>query len=348
MTQSSALEAAGGLEFPQRAGGEHGALARVAVVLGLLAYVAATAAAGWWLVGLLPDRLTVQLAGHAFTLKNVHHRIVSDGALVFLILPSALWIEYAFVGWRGSSLRQLIFSRSASMKTDLAVFVLGQGHVLDVLGRLMMLGVSMISGLMIRDWLTATFGLSINAPPMPMPLQVVVYFFVYTFFDYWTHRLDHTRLFWPLHRYHHAAEDFCVVTSTRQHPAAFTPVFLINIPMAILGAPVEVMIWVNVITVTLGFLIHSRIDSSWGWIGRWLVQSPNHHRLHHKLDMSYATGHFSMAPVWDRLFGTWYGNADQSLAIGVEAPYRQGFWIVPDLLRDYWHFWSGFVVKRAV
>jgi sterol desaturase/sphingolipid hydroxylase (fatty acid hydroxylase superfamily) len=340
MRQSSALSADSG-------GFGRSALDRAGVVVGLLAYVAAVAVAGWWLTSLLPDRLSLALAGHSFTLKNVHHRIVSDGALVFLLLPSALWIELAFVGWERSSIRQLIFRRTSSMNTDLAVFVLGQGHVLDIAGRLLMLGASMISGLWIRDWLSATFGLSINLPAMPMVLEVVAFFFVYSFFDYWTHRLDHTRLFWPLHRYHHSAEEFCVVTSTRQHPAAFTPVFLINIPMAVLGAPAEVMIYVNVITIALGFLIHSRIDSNWGWVGRWIVQSPNHHRLHHKLDMSYKTGHFAMAPIWDHLFGTWYGEADQSLAIGVAEPYRQGLWIVPDMLRDYWHFWSGFVVRRA-
>ena len=40
-------------------------------------------------------------------------------------------------------------------------------------------------------------------------------------------------------------------------------------------------------------------------------------------------------------------TADPALVIGVAQPYRHGFWIVPDLLRDYWHFWSGFVIRRT-
>ena len=63
--------------------------------------------------------------------------------------------------------------------------------------------------------------------------------------------------------------------------------------------------------------------------------------------MTEPSRHFAMAPIWDRLFGTWRGTADPALVIGVAQPYRHGFWIVPDLLRDYWHFWSGFVIRRT-
>jgi len=106
---------------------------------------------------------------------------------------------------------------------------------------------------------------------------------------------------------------------------------------------------VNLVVLSLGFLIHSRIDSDWGWIGRWVLQSPNHHRLHHILDISLVpAGHFSMAPLWDRLFGTWRGDADQSLAIGVETAYRHGFWIVPDIARDYLDFWRGLLRRPAL
>ena len=45
-------------------------------------------------------------------------------------------------------------------------------------------------------------------------------------------------------------------------------------PMGILGAPPEVMIYVNVLVTAIGFLIHSKIDADWGWFGRWVIQSP--------------------------------------------------------------------------
>jgi len=343
MEQTSALQMeAGGAEFaaaprkPLRLTPGH-----AFAILGLAAYVAALALAGPAVVALFPDELSLKLGGHAIFLHNLHGRLISNFALILFVLPSALWIEIAIVGWANSSLRAMLARPGASVRTDLAFFVLSQGHVTDLLGRVMMLGASMVSGIAIRDSLARTTGFAVDPSGLPVVLQTVLYFYVYTFFDYWTHRLDHSRWFWPLHRYHHAARDFCVLTAGRAHPAAFTGTFIINLPMAILGASPSVMLYVNVLTLALGFLIHSRIDSDFGWVGRWVVQSPNHHRLHHKLDMSYATGHFGMTPVWDRLFGTFGGTPSASLAIGVDTPYRHGLWIAPDLLRDYLDFWKG-------
>ena len=343
MEQTSALNARGGLEFADsvsRPAQSGTALGRLALVAGFFLYAALMGAAWWCVLRLAPAEFAVHLHGHTLVLRSLHEKI-NNAALLFLLLHSALWVECALVGWAGSSARQLLFDRSASIKTDLGCFFLGQGHILDLVGRLMMLGASMISGGWLHDWLQSATGVSIGMGSSPLILQVLVYFYVGSFFDYWTHRVNHARLFWPLHRYHHSATDFAVVTSVRQHPVAFTSILMINVPMAILGARPEVMIYANVLVVTVGFLIHSKIDSDWGWFGRYVIQSPVHHRLHHKLDMTHPTGHFSTAPVWDHLFGTWRGDADQTLPIGVSTPYRHGYFLAHDLVRDYLHFWRG-------
>jgi sterol desaturase/sphingolipid hydroxylase (fatty acid hydroxylase superfamily) len=318
-----------------------------AVMCGLCLYAGLLGAGGWLALHALPDQISAHVGGHVLTLNNIHHRISSDGLLVFGILPFALWVECVHTGWQGSSLRRLITTRTPSTKTDLAIFILGQTHIFNVLGKMMMLGASMLSGAFIYDKLHAATGYAINTASLPLVLQIAIYFFVYTFFDYWTHRLDHSRYFWPLHRFHHSADEFCVLTAGREHPAAFTSAFFINLPLGVLGAPPAAMLYVNVAVVALGFLIHSRIDSDWGWIGRWVVQSPNSHRMHHKLDMSSPTGHYALAPIWDRLFGTWGGEADQTLPIGVETPYRHGLWVGPDMARDYWEFWRGIAPGRS-
>jgi sterol desaturase/sphingolipid hydroxylase (fatty acid hydroxylase superfamily) len=319
-----------------------------AVIVAALALYAGLLALAWQAAfRLLPDVLSLNVAGHTLRLANIHDRIAGNALVMLFLLPAALWLECFVVGWRDSSLRQMVTAPTQSMRTDIAFFVLSQAHLTDLIGKIMLLGASIISGLALRDWLRAHTGLYVDAAGLPLALQVLIYFFVYSFFDYWTHRVDHTRYFWPLHRYHHAAHDFCVITASREHPAAFVSIFLINVPMAVLGATPAAMIYVSVIVTALGFVIHSRIDSGFGWVGRWVIQSPNHHRLHHKLDMSHPTGHFSMAPIWDRLFGTWYGDADQSLIIGVDTPYRHGAWIGADLIRDYCDFWTGFFRRRA-
>ena len=318
----------------------------VALLLGYLALLAA----GWWGLGrMLPAHLSFHVLGKTLELKSLYNRIAGDAALVFLILPGALWIETVVVGWRNSSARQMLLHPTASTKTDLAFFVLSQAHLMGIVGRLMTLGATMLSGAAIHDWLSASLGVSISLAGLPLLLQIVIYFYVATFFDYWTHRLDHSTLFWPLHRYHHAAEDFCVITAARSHPAAFTAIFFITLPMAVLGASPVVMVTVNVMVIALGFLIHSKIDSNFGWVGRYIIQSPQHHRLHHQLDyVTIPTGHFGMAPVWDHLFGTWRGECDQTLVIGVDTPYRHGVWLAPDLIRDYADFWKGWAQAPAL
>jgi len=318
------------------------------LVAAAFAAYAALVAVLWWLVASrLPDQLAVTLFGHALHLKNLRDKILGNASLIAVILPAALWLECAAIGWEKSSARALL-RPTASMKTDLAYFLLDQAHVTGVIGRIMMLGASVISGVALRDWLAARTGFAVDPSGLPLWLQVMIYFHVYSFFDYWAHRLGHTRWFWPLHRYHHAAEDFCVVNGARLHPAGFVGIFLLNIPMPLLGASPEVMIWVNVLTIALGFVIHSRMESGFGWAGRWLVQSPLHHRLHHKLDMTTPTGFFSMTPLWDRLFGGWSQTVTPRVAIGVDTPYRHGLWLLPDLLRDYCDFWKGLVGRRTI
>ena len=320
---------------------------RLLIAAGFAAYAALLAGAWWTIAHLLPDQIALSVFGHQLHLHNLRDKILGNAALMAVILPAALWLECAVIGWEKSSARALL-RPTASIKTDIAYLLLDQAHVMGVVGRIMMLGGSLISGVALRDLLAARTGLAIDPGGLPLWLQVVVYFHVYSFFDYWAHRLGHTKWFWPLHRYHHAAEDFCVVTGARIHPAGFAGIFFLNIPMPLLGASPEVMIWVNVATIALGFVIHSRMESGFGWAGRWLVQSPLHHRLHHKLDMSTPTGFFGMTPLWDRLFGGWSQDVRPNIAIGVDTPYRHGFWLMPDLLRDYWDFWKGLAGKRRL
>lgn len=320
---------------------------RLLILAGLMAYLGTLTAAWFAISARLPDHISLTIAGHAFTLKNVHDKVLSTGSVLLLILPSAFWIECAVVGWRKSSLRALL-APTKSMKTDIVFFMMEQLHLTGMIGKVLMLGLSIISGVALRDWIAAKTGFAIDPTVLPLPVQVVVYFYVYSFFDYWAHRLGHHKYFWPLHRYHHSAEDFCVINGGRIHPAGFVGIFTVNIPMPLLGATPEAMIWVNVATSVLGFIIHSRIESHFGWIGRYVIQSPLHHRLHHKLDMSTPTGFFGMTPIWDHLFGGWSECRMRNVAVGVDTPYRQGFWLAPDLLRDYWDFWKGLVGKRTL
>ena len=296
---------------------------------------------------LVPDQFSVTFLGTAYVLGNIHQHIVAAGLLGFVLAPAAFMIELLTTGWRNSSVRHLLLERSPSSRTDLIVFILWQTHVMNVFRAFFTFGVALISGLWIHDWLLAATGIDLGFGWLPSPLAFLAYVLLFTFLDYWTHRLDHSRYFWPIHRYHHSAEDFFVVTSDRGNPAAFSAALASTIPLGILGVSPETGFWIYILVGAQHLLIHSRIDSDWGWIGRYVLQSPVHHRLHHIRDTSRPTAHYSLLPVWDHLFGTWRGGGSQQVVIGVEHPYRHGFWVFPDLLRDYRDFIVGIFRRRS-
>ena len=318
-----------------------------AMVVGYLVYLAGLFLV--WKAVLLwtPDQVGLQMPGHNLHIANLHHHLYAQAMEAIVLFPALFIVELVLTGWQNSSLRYL-FSRAPSAMSDLACWLLGESRLMSLLALIMSLGVGLIGGDMIHAWIAKTTGVNLTTAGWPIWVQLPILFLIFSFFDYWNHRVDHAALFWPLHRFHHSAEQFCIMTTTRVHPAVFSSVISAVGPAAVLGAPPETIAELVVLVGLLRNVIHSRIDSNFGWIGRWVLQSPNHHRLHHVLDISVVpTGHFSLCPLWDRLFGTWRGEADQTLPIGVtDAPYRHGLWIGPDLWRDYMDFWKGWIPRR--
>jgi sterol desaturase/sphingolipid hydroxylase (fatty acid hydroxylase superfamily) len=314
---------------------------RRAVLVGFAAYLVLGVGACWGISHLLPDNMSFSLLGHTMSVDDLQHRIFIRLLMCVGIIPAIFAIELSLVDWSESSLHHLIRHPPSSM-TDLACFLCLETRILNTLGVVMSFGFILISSVWLHGLLSQVTGYSPSIAWMPAPFQFMIFFFVYSFVDYWNHRADHSTYFWPLHRFHHAADEFCIFNSVRVHPAGLITIVIFTIlPAALLNAAPRVMVDVGLSIAVLRYVIHSRINSNWGWIGRWVLQSPVHHRLHHILDTTEPTGHFSLVPLWDRMFGTWRGDTDQSLAIGVATPYRHGLWMIPDLWRDYLDFVKG-------
>jgi sterol desaturase/sphingolipid hydroxylase (fatty acid hydroxylase superfamily) len=320
-----------------------------AILAGFAAYLMLLAALAAQLA-LAPHDAVYHLFGKALGPADVAHRIIRRGVMLGLLLPLLMVVELLLEGWEESSLRQILARRTGSSWSDIAVFLFWSmpGHT--VLGAALSFGAIILPAEWLHRTLADATGVSVDISAWPLVPQVLAFFVFFSFFDYWQHRLDHTARFWPLHRYHHAAEEFCVLTSVRVHPAGFSTIVAGVIPPVLVGTSDEALFWFVTLTGMIRYLIHTRISSDFGWVGRWVLQSPAHHRLHHKLDMSRPTGNFALVPFWDRLFGTWdpglAGKADQSVVIGVSEPYRQGLWVAPDLARDYLDFWRGLLGRR--
>ena len=318
-----------------------------AIIAGFFGYLAALLLVWKAVVLWAPDQVAVTLMGHHLHVGDLHKHLYAHGVEAMVLFPALFVLELALQGWENSSMRTLLRFRP-SARTDFMLWLLAETRVLSIMVLVFGLGVGLIGGEWVHDAIVRYTGLNLTTAGWPVWLQAPVLLLIFTFFDYWNHRLDHTSLFWPLHRYHHSADEFCIITASRVHPALFTSVVTVVGPAAVLSASGDAMLQTVILAGFVRNVIHSRIDSDFGFIGRWLIQSPNHHRRHHGLDVeTLGQGHFSLCPLWDRLFGTWRGEANQTLAIGVDdATYRDGLWIAPDLLRDYMDFWKGWIPKR--
>jgi sterol desaturase/sphingolipid hydroxylase (fatty acid hydroxylase superfamily) len=312
------------------------------LLAGFTVYLLVIVALAWELAW-APPNTTFRVLGHVLGPADLAHRLLHRGLLLGLLLPALFAIELALGGWEESSLRQLLAQRPLSAWSDLGVFLMWTSPAGAFIAGALSLGVVLLPSHWLHQQLASATGVSIELGAWPLAVQVGVMIVLYTFLDYWQHRLDHTAWFWPLHRYHHAADDFCILTSVRVHPAAFTGLLAGVLPAVLIGVSDEALFWLATLIAALRYVIHARINSDFGWVGRWVIQSPLHHRLHHKLDTTVPASNFGLTPVWDRLFGTWGDSAHARIPIGVAAPYRQGLWVVPDLLRDYRDFWLALI-----
>ncbi len=309
------------------------ALLAIATQLGLLA-------AGWWALGrVIPDSFVLHALGRVHVFTGVHQKLVDRILVAGVLAPAVFLLEYLWMGWEESSVRRLLIRPAPSVRSDLACFLAGLTPPMTLLTTLMSLGIVLVSGEWFRQAIVRATGVDLSVGGWPLAAQTAVLFLVYSLFDFLSHRLDHTRLFWPLHRFHHAADDFAVLTAARVHPAAFTALVGTTLPGILVGATPEALGDLALAVMTVRLVIHSRIDSDFGWVGRWIIQSPRHHRLHHNLNRLPVN--LSLLPIWDRLFGDFRDAPSKPLPIGAHMPYRHGAWIGPDLWRDYSEFWTG-------
>jgi sterol desaturase/sphingolipid hydroxylase (fatty acid hydroxylase superfamily) len=210
---------------------------------------------------------------------------------------------------------------SASARTDLLAFTLVEPNVALFLGMAMFFGVTYVAQHQIVR-VGATLGPLSIASPL---LAIVAFFVVIDFVNYWTHRACHrVPLLWTIHRYHHSAPEMTILTAGRDHPMerAFASM-MSALPVALMSVPAEQFFVLMLLAKGIGLLKHSNVTSNWGFIGRWVIQSPAAHRIHHSIDTAHHNTNFaSLFQFWDVLFGTaMHPSNEQTRAVrmGVEG-----------------------------
>jgi sterol desaturase/sphingolipid hydroxylase (fatty acid hydroxylase superfamily) len=165
----------------------------------------------------------------------------------------------------------------------------------------------------------------LNAWTVPKWLAIPLAIIVLDFVIYLQHVLFHAiPALWRLHRMHHADLEFDVTTGGRFHPIEIllSMIFKLTVVTALGAPPFSVLLFEMLLNATAMFN-HSNIHIRVGVdrVLRWLVVTPDMHRVHHSIVVRETNSNFGFnLPWWDRLLGTYRdqpGAGHGAMAIGV-------------------------------
>jgi sterol desaturase/sphingolipid hydroxylase (fatty acid hydroxylase superfamily) len=150
----------------------------------------------------------------------------------------------------------------------------------------------------------------LNYYTVPLWLAVLVSVVVMDFVIWLQHVMVHAvPLLWRLHRVHHADLDYDLTTGARFHPIEILLSMLIKFAtIIVLGPPVVAVVIFEVILNAMAMFNHGNVRLPLGLdrVLRWLVVTPDMHRVHHSVEDDEANSNFGFnLSLWDRLFGTY-------------------------------------------
>jgi sterol desaturase/sphingolipid hydroxylase (fatty acid hydroxylase superfamily) len=164
----------------------------------------------------------------------------------------------------------------------------------------------------------------------PFALHFGLAFLVWTFSDYWVHRGLHRfdRLWW-FHAIHHDTPQMHILKSGRIHfGEELINATLKPIPLLLLGAPPDVLVFLRIWTVFDGNLVHSNVAQRFPSFAHYFLPTVQLHHLHHTQDRRTQDSNFcGSSAIWDVLFGTFsHPERVPQGALGLEAsPVPAGF-----------------------
>jgi sterol desaturase/sphingolipid hydroxylase (fatty acid hydroxylase superfamily) len=252
------------------------------------------------------------------------------------LLGALLFVGFYYVGRRRARNRKVnlrAFVRSIFTKRILlhpSSFVDYRLWTINAIVLAAAYGLLAVGNLAIRNLviaaLTRTFGAH---PPLAWPIWLVMgmatlfellaYEFGYWGAHYVFHRVP---WLWEFHKVHHSAEVMTTLTEMRQHPVEI--IAFVNVITVTTGTVFGVMTYMfgpgvghftlfngNIalmfFLLTWGHLRHSHIWIRFGGLAGRLFQSPAHHQIHHSTDPRHFDKNLGFAlAVWDWAFGTLY------------------------------------------
>ena len=164
-----------------------------------------------------------------------------------------------------------------------------------------------------------------NTVELPFWLALVLSVVALDLIIYLQHVMFHAvPALWRLHRVHHADLDFDVTTGARFHPVEIALSMLIKLAaIALLGAPAVAVLLFEVFLNAAAMFNHSnvRIPSAVDRALRWLIVTPDMHRIHHSVVRRETDSNFGFnLSWWDRILGTYRPDpvaGQEAMVIGI-------------------------------
>lgn len=160
---------------------------------------------------------------------------------------------------------------------------------------------------------------------VPFWLRVALAVLVLDFAIWAQHVMFHAvPALWRLHRMHHADLDFDLTTGLRFHPIEILLSMIIKAGVIVMvGAPALAVLVFEVLLNATSVFNHSnvRMPRTLDRALRWIVVTPDMHRVHHSWYPEETDSNFGFnLPWWDRLLGTYRDqprDGHEGMTIGI-------------------------------
>ncbi|WP_222982979.1 sterol desaturase family protein [Flagellimonas meishanensis] len=196
-------------------------------------------------------------------------------------------------------------------------------------------GVYKLLGLFFSDiGITAKSLAIINVTTLPTWAQLLVFFIILDFVQWFTHVLLHRYKFlWKFHQVHHSVKEMGFAAHLRYHwmeNIFYKPLKTFGV-MLLGGFEPEQAYIVHFVAIAIGHLNHSNIKITWGPL-KYVFNNPVMHLYHHSYVLpkgTYGVNFGISLSLWDYIFKTNYVPEDSgTIELGYpgDETMPKGFW----------------------
>ena len=184
---------------------------------------------------------------------------------------------------------------------------------------LLVLGILPLSFIAVAELARARGVGLLNGVVLPLPWLIAANLLLRGFISFITHLLMHkVPLFWRVHRVHHLDTELDVSTTVRFHPFEQPIGVFVGAPLVLaFGLDPWILMLYELIDVVVTLWSHGNLRTP-RWLERvlrYLVVTPELHRVHHSTEVEETDSNFSAVfPIWDLLFGTFRARPRQDPA----------------------------------